>query len=95
MSFIDRIIREDECRHITGLSRTTRWRKECNGSFPKRIQISANSVGWMLSEVMEWLKNCRTDQSKVRDKSFGQSLIKITPQPSANIGAENSQSPIH
>ncbi len=49
----DRIIREAECFDITGLSRSTRWRMERAGTFPKRRQLGENSVGWLLSEVVD------------------------------------------
>ena len=51
----DRFLREPEVRSITGLSRTTRWRLEQVGQFPKRRKISANAVAWLASEVQEWL----------------------------------------
>ncbi len=50
----DRMIREAECERITGLSRTTRWRLERQGKFPKRRQLSQNCVGWVLSEILAW-----------------------------------------
>jgi prophage regulatory protein len=53
----DVYIRENECRQRSGLSRTTRWRLERAGRFPKRRQLSDNSIGWLLSEVIEWQKN--------------------------------------
>ncbi len=53
----DRFIREPECRRITGLSRTTRWRLERANAFPKRRVISPNAVGWLESEVQEWLRS--------------------------------------
>ncbi len=52
----DRFIREPECHVISGLSRTTRWRLERDGLFPKRRQISPNTIGWLQSELAEWLK---------------------------------------
>ncbi len=51
----DRFIRDRECKKISGLSRTTRWRLEREGKFPKRRQISPNGVGWLLSEIQSWL----------------------------------------
>jgi prophage regulatory protein len=51
----DRIIRERECRRITGLSRSTRWRLERVGKFPRRRQISPGCSGWLLSEVRGWV----------------------------------------
>ena len=43
-------------QEITGLSRTTIWRLENKGQFPRKVTLSANSVGWRLSEVREWVK---------------------------------------
>ena len=53
---IDRFIREPECKRITGLSRTSRWRLERVGQFPKRRQISPGLIAWLESEVQEWLR---------------------------------------
>ena len=51
----DRIVREPECREISGLSRTTRWRLERKGKFPRRRKLSDNAVGWIFSELMAWV----------------------------------------
>lgn len=53
----DRIIREDECRRLTGICRTTRYLMERKGDFPARRQLGGRSVGWWLSEVNGWLSN--------------------------------------
>jgi prophage regulatory protein len=39
----------------TTLSPPTIWRKEKKGEFPARRQISANRVGWLESEIDDWL----------------------------------------
>lgn len=44
-------------RAITGLSRSTLWRKEKSGDFPARIQLGEQSVGWSAAEVDRWLKS--------------------------------------
>jgi prophage regulatory protein len=31
-------------------------RLEAAGSFPKRVKLGANRVGWVESEVLEWLQ---------------------------------------
>jgi len=54
---IDRFIKERECLKITGLSRTTRWRLEKNGQFPKRYKISNRLTGYKYSEIMLWLES--------------------------------------
>ncbi|PWI33074.1 transcriptional regulator [Vibrio albus] len=53
----DRLIRERECKEITGLSRQTRWRMEKEGKFPSRIQLSERAIAWRLSEVLQWVNN--------------------------------------
>jgi predicted DNA-binding transcriptional regulator AlpA len=52
----DGIVREPECRRLSGLSRSTRWRLEREGKFPKRLRISENAVGWLRSDLLTWLR---------------------------------------
>jgi predicted DNA-binding transcriptional regulator AlpA len=42
---------------ITGLSRTTIWRLEAKGDFPRRVALSSCRIGWRSIEVEEWLRN--------------------------------------
>ncbi len=51
----DRFLREAEVARITGLSRTTRWRLERRGEFPRRRSISRNAVAWLASEIRAWM----------------------------------------
>ncbi len=51
----DRFLREPEVARVTGLSRTTRWRMERRGEFPRRRTISRNAVAWLASEIEAWL----------------------------------------
>ena len=51
----DRFLREPEVRRITGLSRTTRWRLERAGKFPRRRRISDNAVAWSAAEINAWI----------------------------------------
>ena len=51
----DRILRADETTTFTGLSRSTIWRLERVGRFPARRRLSAAAVGWMQSELEQWL----------------------------------------
>jgi prophage regulatory protein len=55
LEIADRIIREPECERISGLSRSTRWRLERGGDFPKRRRISAGCSGWLASELAAWV----------------------------------------
>jgi prophage regulatory protein len=40
---------------MTGLSRTTIWRAERGGHFPRRRQLTPGRVGWLASEVEAWM----------------------------------------
>lgn len=51
----NRIIRAKEIQELTGLSRTTLWRLENKGKFPRRVSLGANSVGWQYQEVINWI----------------------------------------
>ena len=42
-------------RDRTGLSRSTIWRLERQGAFPKHRRISANAVAWLEQEINEWV----------------------------------------
>lgn len=50
-----RIIRMKEVAARTGLNRTTIWRLERAGNFPRRRQLGGGSVGWVESEIDEWI----------------------------------------
>ena len=56
--FIDRLIREDERAKITSISRTTAWKLEKQGYFPKRRKLhpSSDRVCWLLSEILEFVR---------------------------------------
>ena len=51
----DRFIRVRECCLLTSLSRTTLWRLEQSGHFPKKYRISGNVSAYRLSEVSAWM----------------------------------------
>ena len=51
---IDTILRWPQVKKMTNLSRTTVWRMEKQGLFPKRVQISLKNIGWRESEIKIW-----------------------------------------
>ena len=57
---------------IGGLSRTTIWRLERDGRFPKRRMVSQRIIAWDETEIDEWIRS--RDQGigtgiKIRQKS--------------------------
>lgn len=53
----ERIVREADRQYVTSISRTKAWQLEKEGLFPKRIRLGNRSVGWKLSELLEWVEN--------------------------------------
>jgi prophage regulatory protein len=53
----DRILRLPTVLALTGLSRSTLYRKIQAGQFPKQIAISTRCAGWRNSAVSAWLHN--------------------------------------
>lgn len=56
-STTDRIVREEERRRITGVGRTAWWQAERDGRAPRRRQIGPGAVGWLESELVEWIRS--------------------------------------
>ncbi len=52
---MDKIVRTAELTNILGLSRTTIWRLESRGHFPKRLRLTNRAVGWRHADIMQWL----------------------------------------
>ncbi len=51
----ERIIREPEAAMLSGLSTSTVRRLEKQGKFPRRRRLSPNTVGWLESELGDWM----------------------------------------
>ena len=54
-SIHDRILRDDEVRERTGISRTTRWRLIKAEKFPKPVKLTEHAIGWRESSIEAWL----------------------------------------
>jgi prophage regulatory protein len=53
----DRILRIGTVLQLTGLSRSTLYRKVQRGTFPKQIKLSERCAGWRQSAVKAWMHN--------------------------------------
>jgi prophage regulatory protein len=49
------IIKLPSVINISGLSRTTIYSRIEKGTFPKQISLGERSVGWIKSEILEWI----------------------------------------
>ena len=52
-----RFLRFPAVRARTGLSRSTIWRLERHGGFPRHRRISRNAVAWAEHEVADWIRS--------------------------------------
>jgi prophage regulatory protein len=52
-----KLLRFPAVRERTGLSRSTIWRLERQGAFPKHHRISANAVAWVEDEIVHWIRS--------------------------------------
>ena len=63
-----RILRYAAVRNLTGLSRTTLWRLERVGAFPKHVQLSSHTVGWIEADVIAWIRSKARQGSNERNE---------------------------
>ncbi len=49
------ILRRKQVEARTGLSRSTIYQRIKEGAFPEAINLGARAVGWVESEIDEWL----------------------------------------
>ena len=58
-----RILRLAQVRDVTGLGRSCIYQLQAQNEFPRRIKIGARAVGWIESEVQQWVAK-RISQSR-------------------------------
>lgn len=49
------VLRTAEVIRRCGIARTTLWRMERAGQFPRRRQLSSRTVGWLAADVDAWI----------------------------------------
>jgi predicted DNA-binding transcriptional regulator AlpA len=52
----DRILRIGDVEFKVGLKRTSIFKREKEGTFPKRVELGQIAAGWLESEIDEWIK---------------------------------------
>lgn len=62
-----RVLRLPAVKASTGLSRSSIYMRVADGQFPKPIKLGARAVGWLESEVDEWLSR-QIERSQERSK---------------------------
>ena len=65
-----RFLRLPEVLARTGLSRSTIYVRLDQGRFPRPVSLGGRAVGWIESEVDEWIRE-RIDESRVGGQRLG------------------------
>ena len=60
-----RIMRLNEVKAVTGLSKTTIYRFEKEGRFPSRVSLGGRSVWWFEDDVEAFLLSLKQSQESV------------------------------
>jgi prophage regulatory protein len=55
---MDAILRLPAVKSLTGLSRSSIYAKVRAGEFPQPVSIGVRSIGWIESEVQQWIADC-------------------------------------
>ena len=45
-------------KEATGLSRSAIYQRISDGMFPKQINLGGRAVGWLESDIQNWIKQC-------------------------------------
>ena len=65
MSLHERLIKLNEVKQDTGLSRSSIYRLVKNGDFPKPVKLGERASAWLESEVNNWI----ADRIEQRDRA--------------------------
>ena len=65
---------------ITGLARSTIYAKIAEGQFPKPVNLSARSVGWLETDINNWLSERIKESRRCRV-----ARLKLPPSPATPL----------
>ena len=51
------MLRLGEVMRLTGLSKTTIYRRYRDGTFPRPLKLGPQSIGWRRGEILEWIES--------------------------------------
>lgn len=55
--FINKIIKLKDVKAVTGLSRSSIYRRMGENLFPRSVSLGGKSVGWIEVEVQKWISD--------------------------------------
>ena len=54
---MNRLMKLPEVEHVTGLKKSSIYKRIIEGLFPVAVQLGARSVAWKSEEIQEWIQN--------------------------------------
>ena len=67
-----RVIRLPETELRTGLKKSTIYERLANGDFPKPVNLGSRAVGWIESDVDDWI------EARIAERNYQSGAIKCT-----------------
>lgn len=59
-----RLLRLNEVKQRTGLSKSSIYNQIADGTFPEPVPIGARAVAWVEAEIEEWINNRIAERRK-------------------------------
>lgn len=87
----DRLLSWREVRVLTGISRTTAWRLQNQGAFPRPVAISPGRVGWRARDVAAWTA-ALAPRSAAPDRPYRQGETTTTRPAPVQVAAPRCES---
>lgn len=56
MNHANSLLRLPDVQKLTGLSRSSVYRLEATGDFPRRVGLSERAVAWRENELLDWIE---------------------------------------
>ena len=63
-----RILRRPQVEAFVGLSRSTLYRLITAGDFPRPVRLGPQSVGWLKSEIDDWIASRRAKRDAQQER---------------------------
>ena len=57
MNHANSLLRLPDVQKLTGLSRSSVYRLEAIGDFPKRVHLSERATAWRENELLDWIES--------------------------------------
>jgi prophage regulatory protein len=70
------ILRLPAVKARTGLSRATIYARMAEGTFPRQVSLGERAVGWIESQIEDWLTQQIEQGRKVRDDRYPDGRLK-------------------